>query len=172
MVNAKTAGPVTDDVYVSVSRFLSLESSLLDRRAYLEWSKLWTDDIVYRVDAQVSQGADAGRKDYAIIDDDAAALLARIEQIATPRLTHAENPPSLARRFISGLRVERGAREDEVTATANMMVFRSRPDLPEGGLYVGERVDLLRQIKGGWRLARRSVRLDHAVLYGAVSVIF
>ncbi len=92
-------GAVTDPVYLSAYRFLSTEACLLDRRAYKEWLNLLTDDIHYRVTVQLNQDAASGVKDYTIMDENAFALRARVEQIASPRLTHAENPPTLARRF-------------------------------------------------------------------------
>lgn len=172
MSSADQKGTVSDDVYLSAYRFLSIEAELLDRRAYKEWLALLTDDIHYRVTAQLSQDAADGVKDYAIIDEDTDALRARVEQIAAPKLTHAENPPSLARRFFSGLSVDHGKEPDELLARANVMIFRTKPDIADGGLYVGAREDTLRKVEGRWRLARRFVRLDHATLYGSVSVIF
>jgi 3-phenylpropionate/cinnamic acid dioxygenase small subunit len=163
---------VGDDVYVSVQRFFSREADCLDRRAYQDWFKLWTDDLQYQVTAQLNQDAAAGAKDYAIIDDDAEGLKARIDQISTPKLTHAENPPSLARRFFSGLDVRQGGGPDEYVASANVLVYRTRPEMPQGGFYVGTRHDVLRRVNGEWRLARRSVRLDQAIMYGGVSTIF
>lgn len=163
---------VGDDVFLSVYRFLSVEAALLDRRAYKEWLALLTDDLHYRVTAKLSRDAADSVKEYAIIDEGAEALRARVEQIATPKLTHAENPPSLARRFFSGLSVERENQHGDLLARANVMVFRTKPDLADGGLYVGYREDMLRKVEGQWRLARRFVSLDHATLYGSVSVIF
>ena len=163
---------VGDDIYVSVQRFLGREADLLDRRAYQDWFKLWTADLQYRVTAQVNQDAAAGVCEYAIMEDDAVGLKARIDQISTPKLTHAENPPSLARRFFSGLQVWQGDGSDEYVASANVLIYRTRPELPSGGFYVGTRSDVLRRVDGEWRLARRSVRLDQATLYGGVSTIF
>lgn len=163
---------VSDDIHASVNRFLCLEGSLLDRRMYLEWLELCTEDVTYSVTMQVHKDAATPPADHAIIDEDSEALRARIQQIATPRLTHAENPATLARRFFSGLRIEGQAESDEVVAWSNVMVFRTRPDITEGALYVGERSDTLRRYAGEWRLARRFVRLDHTVLRGAVSIIF
>jgi len=57
-------------------------------------------------------------------------------------------------------------------ATANVLVYRTRPELPEGGFYVGTRSDVLRQVGAEWRLVRRYVRLDQATLFGGVSTIF
>jgi 3-phenylpropionate/cinnamic acid dioxygenase small subunit len=172
MQNGQSVEAVPDDVYLSAYRFLSSEAGLLDRRAYAEWLGLLTDDVRYRVTAQLTQDAAAGVKDYTIIDEDASALRARVEQIAAPKLTHAENPPTLARRFFSGLSIERAAQANGLVARANVMVFRSKHDLPEGSLYVGFREDWLRQVDGQWKLAQRFVRLDHSTLQGCVSVIF
>ena len=162
----------SDDIFLSAYRFLSVEAEMLDRRAYREWLSILTDDIHYRVTAQISRDAGDSVKDYAIIDEDTSALRATVEQIANPKLTHAENPPSFARRFFSGLSVERGRQPDEFVARASVMIFRTKPDLADGGLYVGFREDLLRKVDARWRLARRSVRLDHSILHGCVSVIF
>jgi len=163
---------VPDSIYLSALRFLSKEGSLLDRRDYRGWLALLTDDIHYRVSAQINQDAAAGTKDYAIIDEDEGNLRARVEQIATPKLTHAENPPSLARRFFSSVNVEETEQSNEIIAYSNIMVFRSKPEIIDGGLYAGFREDLLRKVDGQWRLARRFVRLDHSTLYGCVSIIF
>jgi PAH dioxygenase small subunit len=159
--------------YGLVQRFIYREAALLDRRDYREWLGLLTDDISYKVVAQTTRdAADAGRE-YAIIDEDAGGLKLRVEQIATPRLTHAENPPSLTRRFVSNLMVSAGAETHEFVVETNLLVYRNRPGVPDGGLYAGERHDLLRRVDGELRLARRLVRLDQTVLYGGpVSTLF
>lgn len=171
-VGGEAGGEAGDDIFVSVQRFLGRESEYLDRRAYQEWFKLWTGDLRYQVMAQLNQDAGSGVKDFAIIDDDAEGLKARLDQIATPKLTHAENPPSLVRRFFSGLEVRLGSGPEEYVATANVLVYRTRPEIPQGGFYVGTRRDVLRRVNGEWRLVRRSIRLDQTVMYGGVSTIF
>ncbi len=162
----------SDETFISVYRFLSHESALLDDRRYLEWLALLTDDVRYRVFAQVNRDAGSARSDYVIIDEDLVSLRARVEQIATPKLTHAENPPSLARRFFSTLNVAPGSHSDELVVGTSIMIFRARPEFPEGGLYVGKRTDRLVRRAADWRLASRDVHLDHAVLQGCVSVVF
>jgi len=172
MCNELPGTAVSDDMYMSVHRFLSYEADCLDRRAYREWRKLWTEDLHYLIKAQRSHDAADGVRDYVIIEEDATGLTARIEQIATPKLTHAENPPSFARRFFSGLRVAHGERDGELIASASILIYHSRPGRTEGSFYAGAREDTLRQTDGSWKLVRRFVRLDHAVLYGSASTIF
>lgn len=164
---------VSTNSYGAIQYFVFRETALLDRRDYRGWLGLLTDDIAYRVVAQTArEGADTA-VEYAIIDEDAAGLKLRVEQIATPRLTHAENPPSLTRRFVTNLVVSATADPNEFVVDANMLVYRNRPGVPDGGLYAGERRDLVRRVGSEWRLARRFVRLDQIVLYGGpVSTLF
>jgi hypothetical protein len=56
---------------------------------------------------------------------------------------------------------------------ANLLVYRNRPNVPDGGLYAGERHDVLRRVDGELRLARRLVRLDQTILFGGpLSTLF
>ena len=161
------AGDAVDDgEFLEIQRFLHREAALLDRRAYAEWFGLLTDDVRYVVAAQVSRPAEDGAMDNAIVDEDAASLKLRVDQIADPKLTRAENPPSLARRFVSNLRASYAAPPDSFVAETNLLVYRSRATLPDGGLYAGERRDVLRRVDGGLRIAQRRVRLDQTTLHG------
>jgi 3-phenylpropionate/cinnamic acid dioxygenase small subunit len=169
---ARTDRAVDDKDYVAIQRFMYREASFLDRREYQHWLGLLTDDIVYRVSARVSRDAEATSLDYAIIDEDASSLKMRVEQISNPRLTRAENPPAFTRRFVSNFEASLQA-PDRFAVDTNLLIYRNRMNIPNGGFYVGERHDLLRRIDGDLRLAQRHVRLDQAVLHdGAVSTLF
>jgi phthalate 3,4-dioxygenase subunit beta len=166
------AGIVDDSLYLEIQRFLFREAALLDRRDYAGWLALTTEDISYRVKAAVSRDADAAFVDYAIIDEDAIGLKSRIDQISNPRLTRAENPPSMTRRVISNIEAYHGQIAGEFLATSYLLAYRSRSSVPEGGFYVAQREDTLRKGGSGWRLARRSVALDQIMLFdGALSTI-
>jgi 3-phenylpropionate/cinnamic acid dioxygenase small subunit len=169
---AGAAGEVGMEACFAIQRFLFLEAQLLDRRDYRRWLSLLTDDVTYRVFAHVNRDAEAGPLAYAIIDEPAPQLKARVEQILDARLTHAENPPTLTRRFVSNVLAAAGEREGEYVVTSNLLVYRTRPNFPEGALYAGERSDILRQVDGALRIARREVRLDQSVLHGSMSTLF
>ncbi len=155
-----------------IEQFLFREAGLLDRRDYRAWLALLADDVMYRVMAQVHRTADLGPLPYAVIDENAMRLKARVEQIVNPKLTHAENPPTLTRRFVSNVTAAAGERDGEFVVNSNILIFRTRPDLPDGALYAGERTDLLRSRGASFCLARREVRLDQAVLRGNISTLF
>jgi 3-phenylpropionate/cinnamic acid dioxygenase small subunit len=169
---ATAAGEIGIEAYFAIERFLFVEAGLLDRRDYRRWLSLLTDDVTYRVLAYVNRDADLGPLPYAIIDEPAFRLKARVEQILNSKLTHAENPPTLTRRFVSNVLAAAGERKGEYIVTSNLLVHRTRPNISEGALYAGERTDILRHVEGALRIARREVRLDQSVLRGSISTLF
>lgn len=155
---------VDDSAFIAVQRFLNHEAALLDRRAYDDWLALLSPDIRYLVFARLARRAEAEPVDVAIVDEELESLTLRVRQLADPRLTHAENPPSLTRRFLSNFHAVVAPPPDAYVAETNLLVWRSRGTIPEGGFYVGTRRDVLRRTDSGLALARREVRLDHTVL--------
>jgi 3-phenylpropionate/cinnamic acid dioxygenase small subunit len=171
MSDAKTEA-VDDGVFIGIQRFLYREAGLLDRREYHKWLSLLTDDVRYRVTAAVARDAGASARDYAIIDERMTGLRSRIDQISNPRLTRAENPPSMMRRVVSNIEAHHAEGSGDVAVESYLLAYRSRPGVPEGGFYVAVRRDTLRRSDGDWRLARRTVQLDHLVLFdGALSAL-
>lgn len=163
---------VDDREFVAIQRFLTREAACLDRRDYGAWIGLLADDIHYRVFARVVRETEAGERDTAIVDEDAVQLRARAEQLRNPKLTHAENPASFTRRFVSNLDAQR-TQAGEYAVTSNLLLYRSRTNVPQGGFYVGVRHDVLRPVDGALRLARRDVRLDQSTFFdGVVALLF
>ncbi|NQU69770.1 MAG: aromatic-ring-hydroxylating dioxygenase subunit beta [Rhodospirillales bacterium] len=158
--------PVGADLFLEIQRFLADEAALLDRWAYREWIALLTDDITYRVTTRLVRHREDGVQDHEIIDEDMNALRLRADQLADPKLTRAENPPSFYRRFISNIRADQGEHPDSFLVGANVLVYRNRPSNNDIEIYAGERLDVLRRVDGRIRIAERLVRLDQSVLDG------
>jgi 3-phenylpropionate/cinnamic acid dioxygenase small subunit len=171
-MNPAERRPVDDATYLQIQRFLFREAALLDRRDFAGWLALTTEDVRYRVNAMVSRDAGVAAVGYAIIDEDQVGLKSRIDQISNPRLTRAENPPSMTRRVVSNIEAYADASAEQFQANSYLLAYRGRPSLPEGGFYVAERRDVLRRTAAGWRLAKRDVHLDQVMLFdGALSTL-
>ena len=171
-INDTALRAVSDGLFVEVQRFLFREAALLDRRDYSAWLTLAAEDIRYRVTAAVARDAGAAPVNYAIVDENLSGLKSRIDQISNPRLTRAENPPSLTRRIVSNIEAHHGERQDELFVTSYLLAYRSRPSAPEGIFYVAVRNDTLRKSHSDWRVARRDVHLDQIMLFdGALSTL-
>lgn len=163
---------VDSGLYVEIQRFLYREAALLDCREYGAWLSLITEDIHYRVTAGVARDAGSAAVEYAIIDENLTGLKSRIDQISNPRLTRAENPPSLTRRVVSNVEAYHAEKQGEFSVVSYLLAYRSRPSAPQGGFYVAVRHDTLRRNDTDWRLARRNVQLDQIMIFdGALSTL-
>lgn len=159
-----------EQLYQEVVDFLYKEAELLDEGRYREWLGMLTDDIRYQVPIRVTRERESGAavpgvvEDMFHLDEDFASLEMRILRIETG-FAWAEDPPSRLRHFVTNVRVgEFRGTENEVDVRSNVLLFRNRWDRPEYDLLSCERFDVLRRVNGVWKLARRKVLLDTAVV--------
>ncbi|WFE24635.1 aromatic-ring-hydroxylating dioxygenase subunit beta [Solwaraspora sp. WMMD937] len=151
-----------------VSQFLFREARLLDEWRLREWyDEMLTADIRYSVPATDVRGEPADA--LGLIDDDAARLRQRIEQLLNGEVW-CENPRSRTNRMITNVEIlaDRGTHLD---VAANVVVHRFGHGRSDA--YVGKyRFELV--VDGGtFRVRRRLVVLDHETLYehGKLSII-
>ncbi|HEY7065486.1 MAG TPA: aromatic-ring-hydroxylating dioxygenase subunit beta [Chloroflexota bacterium] len=104
-----------------------------------------------------------------LFDDDKSFLALRVRRLES-RLAHAERPPSVTRRVVANLIVE-PAVGSAVDVRASFVVYQARAGLADQ-LFFGKRHDRLRQIDGEWRIARRTVVLDHNPLPRTLTIFF
>lgn len=151
-----------------VSQFLFREARLLDEWRLREWyDEMLTDDIRYSVPATDVRGEAPDA--LGLIDDDAARLRQRVEQLLNDEVW-CENPRSRTNRVISNVEVlaDRGTRLD---VAANVVVHRFGHGRSDA--YVGKCRFELVVAGGSFRVRRRVVVLDHETLYehGKLSII-
>jgi 3-phenylpropionate/cinnamic acid dioxygenase small subunit len=149
-----------------VSQFLFREARLLDEWRLLEWyDEMLTGDIRYSVPATDVRGETA----LGLIDDDAARLRQRIEQLLNGEVW-CENPRSRTNRMISNVEIlaDYGTHLD---VAANVIVHRFGHGRSDA--YVGKcRLQLVAE-GDSFRARRRVVVLDHETLFehGKLSII-
>lgn len=157
----------SSELHHEIEQMLFHEASLLDEHRYDEWLKLLTDDVTYWMPIRSArlpgQEADEFTRpgDAALFDETRALLEARIYKLATG-FAWSEDPRSRTRHIVSNLRLLE-VTDDEVVATCNFIVYRSRLQTDED-LWVGRRVDRLRKVDQTWKIARREIYLDQTVL--------
>jgi 3-phenylpropionate/cinnamic acid dioxygenase small subunit len=99
--------------------------------------------------------------DLAILEEDKRYLEMRVARLDTG-MAWAEDPPSRTRHLIGNLEaapLENG----EVQAKTAFLVYRSHLET-DHQLLSGCREDVLRKVKGAWKVARRTIVLDANVL--------
>jgi 3-phenylpropionate/cinnamic acid dioxygenase small subunit len=90
--------------------------------------------------------------------------MARIMRLTGTKSAWAEDPPSRTRRLVTNVRVSRTAKPNELSVTSYLLVTRSRFNFSEYDLISAERRDLLREDGESFKLARREIIVDQAVL--------
>ena len=152
-----------------IEEFLYFEAELLDDRRLREWFDLLADDIRYwmpirhnlfeRPEDIRDELSKPGEGFY--FDDDRKSLKIRVER-AYAKNAWAELPPSRTRHLITNIRIKKDdGREIEVHS--NFLVYRTRMENDQD-MFVGERQDVLRRVDGGFKIAKRTIILDQAVL--------
>ena len=152
-----------------VEDFYYFEAELLDNRKLREWFDLLTDDIRYwmpirhnpleRPENLSDELAKPGEGYY--FDDDKKSLKIRVERVYAKN-AWAEMPPSRTRHLITNVRIKKddGAKSK---STANFLVYRTRMETDQD-MFVGERQDVLRRVDDAFKIAKRTIILDQAVL--------
>jgi 3-phenylpropionate/cinnamic acid dioxygenase small subunit len=154
----------TDPRHAQAHQFLVEEAALLDAQAYDEWLALLCDDIRYVMPVRVTTARGAGFDTSAGMghfDEDLYSLRKRVDRFATEH-AWTEDPPSRTRHFVTNVRTF--APGGDLRVESYVLLFRSRGDIREADLLSAGRTDLLRQVDGRLRLARRDIRVDESVL--------
>ncbi len=160
--------PTIQDVLLhhEIAQFLYSEANLLTERRYNDWLDLFTDDAVYEAPIRVTRERGAawelsptGR----LFDDTKETLAVRIARLNT-EYAWAEDPPSRVRYHLSNIHVSPTDEPNTYRVTYNVLIYRSRGELPEYELLSTGRTDILRRTEAGWRIARRTIVVDQSVL--------
>jgi biphenyl 2,3-dioxygenase beta subunit len=152
-----------------IEDFLYFEAELLDDRRLREWFDLLADDIRYwmpirhntleRPNDVTEELSTPGEGYY--FDDDIKSLKIRVER-AYSKIAWAEVPPSRTRHLITNIRIKKDS-GDELEVHSNFLVYRTRMETDKD-MFVGTRRDILRHVNGSFKIARRTIILDQAVL--------
>jgi 3-phenylpropionate/cinnamic acid dioxygenase small subunit len=154
-------------LWLELMPFYIREAWLLDERKLSEWLDLFTDDVLYFMPRRKNvPRREAHREltplgDLAILEEDKRYLEMRVARLDTG-MAWAEDPPSRTRHLVGNLEVTPLAR-GEVQARTAFLVYRSHLET-DHQLLSGCREDVLRRVKGGWKIARRTIVLDANVL--------
>jgi 3-phenylpropionate/cinnamic acid dioxygenase small subunit len=158
-----------NELRCNIEDFLYLEAELLDDRKLREWLDLLTDDVRYwmpirhnpleRSEDLSDELAKPGEGYY--FDDDKKSLRIRVERVYS-KTAWAEIPPSRTRHLISNIRIKKDD-GSEIEVHANFLVYRTRMETDQD-IFVGMRKDVLRRMNGTFKIAKRTIILDQAVL--------
>lgn len=155
-------------VYNQILQFLYVEARLLDETRLKEWGDTLAQDLIYtaplRETRPVSQQAASVVRTMQHYHDDWRSVMGRIVRLTGTKSAWAEDPPSRTRRLVTNVLVEATDKPDEYSVRSYLLVTRSRFNFDEFDLISAERRDVLRVDGESFKLARREILLDQAVL--------
>lgn len=160
--------PIGSAVYNQILQFLYVEARLLDEIRLKEWGATLAEDLIYnaplRETRPMSQQAASVVRTMQHFHDDWRSVMGRIVRLTGTKSAWAEDPPSRTRRLVTNVMVEETDKPQEYSVRSYLLVTRSRFNFDEFDLISGERRDVLRVDGDSFKLARREILLDQAVL--------
>lgn len=157
---------VADTAVREITEWLFAEAALLDAGKYREWLDLMAQDLHYVVPLRVTREREAETdiiEGMSLMDDDWDTMEMRVLRLET-EYAWAEDPPSRSRHFVTNVRVVGGDKDDEFKAASNLLLYRTRGDVPTYDILSGERHDVLRRVGDGFHLVKRVVVLDQTTI--------
>lgn len=164
--------------YHQVVDWLYDEAGLLDDSKSVEWLKLVSEDVVYRVPVRVSRRRDDPLPQFAPnmfhYDENHVTLSMKVLRLATTASPWCENPQSRSRRLLTNIRVYEGEKPDEFYVVSSLLMTRNRHSESVPLIISGERRDLLRRDgDDGFLIVHREFLMDQTTLgYPNLTVIF
>jgi 3-phenylpropionate/cinnamic acid dioxygenase small subunit len=168
--------PVGSPSYNQIVEYLYEEASLLDQIRLQEWAATLATDLVYTAPLRETRGMSHQAATYVRsvqhFHDDYRSVMGRIMRLTGTKSAWAEDPPSRTRRLVTNVLVHTTAKAEEFAVVSYLLVTRSRFNFDEFDLISCERHDVLRRDGASFKLARREILLDQAVLGTANLAIF
>jgi 3-phenylpropionate/cinnamic acid dioxygenase small subunit len=160
--------PLGSALYNRIVEFLYEEAALLDQIRLQEWGARLAPDLIYTAPLRETRPMDQQNSSFVRtvqhFHDDWRSVMGRIMRLTGTKSAWAEDPPSRTRRLITNVMVAKTAKPDEFSVTSYLLITRSRFNSPEYDLISAERRDVLRQDGESFKLARREIIVDQAVI--------
>ena len=162
------AGPAAMETWFSVTQFYYREARALDTLALDDWVAMLAEDIRYWMPVVSNRvGRDVGKEltepgQLAHFEDDYTSLKNRVARLQTGR-AWAETPPGRTNHLISNVEVV-GEDDGLLDVRSKFLLWRSHLETDQE-MFSGARRDRLRaDADTEWKIAERTIVLDHAVL--------
>lgn len=155
-----------EPVYNQIMQFLIEEAYLLDDGHFKQWLELLEDDMMLTMPVRQTmsrkRGDGTARNSYWLFDDK-EALTFKAERYLGDS-AWADDPPSRLRRLITNLRVQQTGNPNEYLAQSYLLLQRSTSNQHHFAPFSARRDDILHKTAKGWRIAKRNILVDQAVI--------
>jgi len=158
--------PLGSEIYNRLLETLYDEAAALDERRIDDWIAMIEQDIIYQAPIRLTRTGPNRDRDVMRtmfhFDENYESLLMRTGRLQ--KSAWAEDPQSRCRRFVTNVRVAECDTPGEYEVVSYLYLERSRGDSPDNENTTAERRDGWREGDGQYKLARREIIVDQAVL--------
>lgn len=157
---------VSTEIYLEISNLLYQEAYYLDNGMYKEWLELLTDDLTYQMPLRETVegvGVNNIADDIDFFNETKTSLRTRVNRLYT-KSAWVENPATRQRHFISNIMVEGTSNPNEFKVMSYFNYHRNRGSHHDIEQLFGERHDILRKENDQWKIAKRYIKPDQAVI--------
>ena len=149
-------------LWCEVASWLIQEAEFLDEGRLDEWLEMMSREVLYEIPHRTDGGPGGEGRSFHL-SEDYSSLSVRIRRASSPH-AWAEDPPGLARRYVTNIRVDQQA--DQVRARSYVLLTKSYRGDRAPEIVGGDRHDEFTREDGALVLRRRCVVLDRVVLSG------
>lgn len=156
----------TEERYLEILDFLWEEAAILDRDGLSAWREMLDPAIVYRMPVCVTRkrGSDESFETETMhFDEDYHSLCFRIKRFEETQ-AWAADPPTRARRFVTGIRAWEGQGVGVFDVTSSLLLVRTSDDDFRTDLVTAERFDRVHFAEAGPLLLDRKIIADQTTI--------
>ncbi|MDM5281953.1 3-phenylpropionate/cinnamic acid dioxygenase subunit beta [Peribacillus frigoritolerans] len=157
---------VTPELYLEITSLLNEEAYYLDNGMYKEWLDLLTEDLSYQMPLRETVegvGVNNLATDIDFYHETKMSLTTRVNRLYT-KSAWVENPATRQRHFVTNIMIEGTLNPDEYKVRSYFLFQRSRGSHHEIEQLFGERDDIIRKIDNKWKITKRFIKPDQAVI--------
>ncbi|KAA9022637.1 3-phenylpropionate/cinnamic acid dioxygenase subunit beta [Niallia endozanthoxylica] len=158
--------PVSAELHLEITNLLYQEAFYLDNGMYKEWLDLLTEDLSYQMPVRETVegvGVNNIATDIDYYHETKMSLTTRVNRLYT-KSAWVENPATRQRHFVSNIMIEETSNPNEYKVRSYFLFKRSRGSHHEVEQLFGERHDLVRKVNSQWKIAKRFIKPDQAVI--------
>jgi ethylbenzene dioxygenase subunit beta len=168
--------PVGDELLLRIERFLRKEARFLDQERFRDWYALLAEDLFYWMPLRENRQRRDTRREIephsmAFFDERKGDIDIRLQRLESGK-AWTEDPASRHVYAITNVEAFATNAADEFEVLSVFTLYRNRSARDESTL-MGRRRDVLRSVDGDFRIVRRLILLQQAVLLSKnLSVFF
>ena len=156
----------SEELYHELRDFLDDEADLLDEDRLKDWLDLMDKDLHYFMPVRIGVQKKEGKgfaENMGWFDDSYNILATRILRL-TEATAWTEDPPSRVMRIIAGVRSYHTDNTNEFHVQSKILLTRTRTDAPDVTQLSARRSDIIRRCDDGFKLAKRTIYIQHTTI--------